>query len=353
MKYRIMTMIVFISFLCFACTNDLPESQQVIETEESAAAKDNTAGIEKDVTFNPASYTFPPDDEEFKWALEEAGMMDNWYTEVWPRRSEPDEYGANHMFNNSSGLVHAAVNARRNERINGADDEYSLLISLVINTQNQDTPLEDYNNFEQEELPKIWMLAGNLILAQEEVEQLREQCMTFFDEYTLPAGELDVSWKGRQGNVQCIVTYTWHHILQKHVFYSLDLDTAGVFDTLSFSQAYMSTIGKFPFERSTVLATDILAIAEEAGETGYVLRRMKGHIEQLEPNSDALEGIPDADQYQKGLLVDETGSMTVYLAPTTLTESELKDELIHFAIIVNAPEPYCKIVLSAPDYYDF
>lgn len=210
MKYRSLLVMILIFYLCCACTNEDIESENEISF------------------FN--SYTYPPDDENFALALKEAGLADKWYIRKRPGMSnEPGDYRAIHRF--SSDLADCIINARYDGREVGVKN-YNLQLSLGYKTGGRDTPNQDYIHFEQEELPKIWALIGYIVCAPEEVDQLREECMSYFNDHRHdkpPIGEQSISWEGSQGNVRCTVFYNWNQSLrfqqvQQYVLTAIDID---------------------------------------------------------------------------------------------------------------------------------
>ena len=61
-----------------------------------------------------------------------------------------------------------------------------------------------------------------------------------------------------------------------------------------------------------------------------------GHLEQLQPVEDKSTGFA-----QQGVLVDESGSVPVYLTTTWLNEYDLVDERVLTVYYINADQPYC------------
>lgn len=289
-------------------------------------------------------YTFPPDEEELLMAMRKVNL--NWgIGELMSSFSSQKEY------NDIIAIHH--INYHRNLIVCTLDLNYSTGKYGNLAFGYKFLPIEDsitqeqYDRFRNEDLPLIWSLAGELLLEQEAIESLREECMTYFNNYIKNGQHLNqINWWGRQNDIFCHVEFTWHSALNQYIPYSMTF-----FDPLALTFDYQ-TQGKIKFYKNqeevyTVSEVDIL----NSTPSGEFL--ISGYLENLCINDDDINpsafyhGYPaNVDLYQKGWLVDETGKLPVYIMPTPLSESELSKSRFHIVRIIDAPEPYCVIIQS-------
>lgn len=158
------------------------------------------SGCEKADPFDPAEYTFPPEDvREMEWALDEAGLDD--YKAEDARMTThrvPDDIAVMRL-TKAGGKTVVILNMLLR---GGVERQGS--ISFGYNQQ----PGEEgqLNAFVEEDYPLFWKLAGIAFEAPEETEKLSQSCAGYFT--TPPEGQLpEWKWSGSEGEVYCNVYY--------------------------------------------------------------------------------------------------------------------------------------------------
>lgn len=327
MKCYSIFLIAILLCLCPACTNDEHNTGSKVESSFS----DN--------------YIFPPDETELNLALKEAGM--NWSI-IENRSASSGSLFPNpvaiHTISSTSNLVVSMINMSHYL----PPDEKTCSLTFSYKKQTA----EDYKRFQQEEWPLIWTLAGKLFQEQETIADIGEQCMSYYNNY-LKKGRGVLAWYGKQDNVYCQVRFIWHPMLEQYVIDGIYLD-----NPLSFNYGMTSMMANYLAskpdlkEPSKVSEINVKLAAE--GE--YELEIVAGYIEEIKPNYKVLDislfgsNIPEnMDLYQYGYLVDETGRIPVYIAPSPMSEGEFEEELVHMVYVVNVTEPYYLISMSVKD----
>lgn len=290
------------------------------------------------------TYTFPPDAAELQWAMGEAGLD-------WLVQERPDaigEIGATqaayynaHLIGNLSGLVVGTINMRGLNKMDGRSG------GLYLVYQKQTA--EDYLRFQQEEWPLLWDMLGVLFRMPETFAALGGPCMDYFNSYDRTAGgQGTLAWCGAADGIYCTVIFFWHPGFAQYVLDSMSFDSAAPFDAEREARARSLLQNGYPRQ--------LRQVADMEGGDAPAQYLAIGRVEQLEPNNDALDTaalaglLPmNVDLYQKGLLVDESGNMTVYLPPdvSLLGEDALATERLHFLTVIPAAEPYCVLTLSS------
>ena len=161
------------------------------------------SGCEKADPFDPAEYTFPPEDvREMEWALDEAGLDD--YKAEDARMTThrvPDDIAVMRL-TKAGGKTVVILNMLLR---GGVERQGS--ISFGYNQQPGDE--EQLNAFVEEDYPLFWKLAGIAFEAPEETEKLSQSCSGYFT--TPPEGQLpEWKWSGSEGKVYCNVYYFFH-----------------------------------------------------------------------------------------------------------------------------------------------
>lgn len=161
------------------------------------------SGCEKADPFDPAEYTFPPEDvQEMEWALDEAGLDD--YKAENARMTThrvPDDIAVMRL-TKAGGKTVVILNMLL---YGGVERQGS--ISFGYNQQPGDE--EQLSAFVEEDYPLFWQLAGIAFEAPDETEKLRQGCAEYFT--TPPEGQLpEWKWSGSEGEVYCNVYYYFH-----------------------------------------------------------------------------------------------------------------------------------------------
>ena len=161
------------------------------------------SGCEKADPFDPAEYTFPPEDvREMEWALDEAGLDD--YKAEDARMTThrvPDDIAVMRL-TKAGGKTVVMLNMLL---YGGVERQGS--ISFGYNQQPGEE--EQLNAFVEEDYPLFWKLAGIAFEAPEETEKLSQSCAGYFT--TPPEGQLpEWKWSGGEGKVYCNVYYFFH-----------------------------------------------------------------------------------------------------------------------------------------------
>ena len=161
------------------------------------------SGCEKADPFDPAEYTFPPEDvREMEWALDEAGLDD--YKAEDARMTThrvPDDIAVMRLTKAGGKTV-----VMLNMLLYGGVERQGN-ISFGYNQQPGDE--EQLNAFVEEDYPLFWKLAGIAFEAPEETEKLSQSCAGYF--MTPPEGQLpEWKWSGSEGEVYCNVYYYFH-----------------------------------------------------------------------------------------------------------------------------------------------
>lgn len=161
------------------------------------------SGCEKADPFDPAEYTFPPEDvREMEWALDEAGL-DAYKAEDARMTTHrvPDDIAVMRL-TKAGGKTVVMLNMLL---YGGVERQGS--ISFGYNQQPGDE--EQLNAFVEEDYPLFWKLAGIAFEAPEETEKLSQSCAGYFT--TPPEGQLpEWKWSGSEGEVYCNVYYFFH-----------------------------------------------------------------------------------------------------------------------------------------------
>ena len=161
------------------------------------------SGCEKADPFDPAEYTFPPEDvREMEWALDEAGL---------------DDYKAE----NARMTTHRVPDDIAVMRLTKAGGKTVVMLNMLLyggverqgnisfGYNQQPGEEEQLNAFVEEDYPLFWKLAGIAFEAPEETEKLRQGCAEYFT--TPPEGQLpEWKWSGSEGKVYCNVYYFFH-----------------------------------------------------------------------------------------------------------------------------------------------
>lgn len=319
---------------CSACEKPAPEQK---EQEKPVIAEG--------LTFEE-NYSFPPNELLLDWGMVDVGL--NWQIE--PRKDfqneiQPEDRFVMHAISNAKGDIVAVL--ALNYFFSLDDKNSSLTFSYLEQTR------EDYSYFQEEELPLLWQLLGLLFSQPVAIGDLGEQSRAYFSNYLENRDSSfggTILWRGRQGDLHCSVSYIWHGGFADYVLSGITLNSTPSFDfELDDTASFRVKEADYPQKPSKVAEIDLNAAS--AGDPEQYI--VKGYLEQLRPNDDILDtsklqGFPEnTDLYQKALLVDETGALPVYILPTSLSESELAEERVHFLTIINAPEPFCLIDLSS------
>ena len=161
------------------------------------------SGCEKADPFDPADYTFPPEDvREMEWALDEAGLDDYKAEDARMTTNRvPDDIAVMRL-TKAGGKTVVMLNMLL---YGGVERQGS--ISFGYNQQ----PGEEgqLNAFVEEDYPLFWKLAGIAFEAPEETEKLSQSCAGYFT--TPPEGQLpEWKWSGSEGKVYCNVYYFFH-----------------------------------------------------------------------------------------------------------------------------------------------
>ena len=161
------------------------------------------SGCEKADPFDPAEYTFPPEDvREMEWALDEAGLDD--YKAEDARMTThrvPDDIAVMRLTKAGGKTV-----VMLNMLLYGGVERQGN-ISFGYNQQPGEE--EQLNAFVEEDYPLFWKLAGIAFEAPEETEKLSQSCAGYFT--TPPEGQLpEWKWSGSEGKVYCNVYYFFH-----------------------------------------------------------------------------------------------------------------------------------------------
>lgn len=161
------------------------------------------SGCEKADPFDPAEYTFPPEDvREMEWALDEAGLDD--YKAEDARMTThrvPDDIAVMRL-TKAGGKTVVILNMLLRGGVERQGN-----ISFGYNQQPGDE--EQLNAFVEEDYPLFWKLAGIAFEAPEETEKLSQSCAGYF--MTPPEGQLpEWKWSGSEGEVYCNVYYYFH-----------------------------------------------------------------------------------------------------------------------------------------------
>ena len=161
------------------------------------------SGCEKADPFDPAEYTFPPEDvREMEWALDEAGL---------------DDYKAE----DARMTIHRVPDDIAVMRLTKAGGKTVVMLNMLLygGVERQGNISFGYNQqpgeegqlnaFVEEDYPLFWKLAGIAFEAPEETEKLSQSCAGYFT--TPPEGQLpEWKWSGSEGKVYCNVYYFFH-----------------------------------------------------------------------------------------------------------------------------------------------
>ena len=161
------------------------------------------SGCEKADPFDPAEYTFPPEDvREMEWALDEAGL-DAYKAEDARMTTNrvPDDIAVMRL-TKAGGKTVVILNMLLRGGVERQGN-----ISFGYNQQPGEE--EQLNAFVEEDYPLFWKLAGIAFEAPEETEKLSQSCAGYFT--TPPEGQLpEWKWSGSEGEVYCNVYYFFH-----------------------------------------------------------------------------------------------------------------------------------------------
>lgn len=161
------------------------------------------SGCEKADPFDPAEYTFPPEDvREMEWTLDEAGL-DAYKAEDARMTTNrvPDDIAVMRLTKAGGKTV-----VMLNMLLYGGVERQGN-ISFGYNQQPGEE--EQLNAFVEEDYPLFWKLAGIAFEAPEETEKLSQSCAGYFT--TPPEGQLpEWKWSGSEGKVYCNVYYFFH-----------------------------------------------------------------------------------------------------------------------------------------------
>ena len=161
------------------------------------------SGCEKADPFDPAEYTFPPEDvREMEWALDEAGLDDYKAEDARMTTNRvPDDIAVMRLTKAGGKTV-----VMLNMLLYGGVERQGN-ISFGYNQQPGEE--EQLNAFVEEDYPLFWKLAGIAFEAPEETEKLSQSCAGHFT--TPPEGQLpEWKWSGSEGEVYCNVYYFFH-----------------------------------------------------------------------------------------------------------------------------------------------
>ncbi len=326
---KLIFFIIILTYICSAC-----------EAETNITEDEYLSFIEQ--------YTFPPNEEELLMVMRKVNL--NWgigeFMSSFPSQKVDNDLIAIHRISYHRNLIVCILNLNYSTGKYG-DFSFWYKFSPIEDSITQ----EQYDRFRNEDLPLIWSLAGELLLEQDAIESLGEECMTYFNNYTKDGQHLDkINWWGRQNDIFCHVEFTWDSAFNQYIPYSIIF-----FDPVALAFNY-TTQGEIKSYKSqeevyTVSEVDIL----NSTPSGEFL--ISGYLENLCINDDDINpsafynGYPaNVDLYQKGWLVDETGKLPVHIMPTPLSEGELSKCRFHVARIIDAPEPYCVIIQSEINY---
>ena len=326
---------VLILFSCCSCVN----TQFELEKKDSAAmsyddtlasTKNDAVGYEQRDN-NTNTIKFPPDDVELLRIFDEAGI--NW---IITRSTTMNDNVAIHLITDSTEFAVVGLNLYATQ-----PEDKKCIASFGF---GRFTP-EDYHRWEVEEWPAFWLLAGKLFNAPDKVSSMGAECMSYFANLNEnEPGYLE--WRGRQEDIHCSVSFMWHPMLEIYVLESI---------VLSNPQSYELVIKEAARFRSQEVTTvlELKSIGISLDELYSEPLLVKGRMEQLDLTEGDFEintsktPLPNnTNLYLSAMLVDETGSIPVYLTPTSLNESELSEELWHYVTIIKTTEPYYIVDLS-------
>jgi len=326
---KLILFIIILTCICSACG-----------TETNIAEEEHLSFIE--------NYTFPPNEEELLMVMQKVNL--NWrigglMSSFQSQKADNDTIAIHHISYHRN-LIVCILNLNYSTGKYG-DFSFWYKFSPMEDSITQ----EQYDRFRNEDLPLIWSLAGELLLEQDAIESLGEECMIYFNNYTKNGKDLNhINWWGRQNDIFCQVEFTWHSAFNQYMPHSMTF-----FDPVALAFDY-KTQGKIKLYKNeeevyTVSEVNIL----DSTPSGDFL--ISGYLENLCINDDDINpsefyhGYPaNVDLYQKGWLVDETGKLPVYIMPTPLSASELSKSRFHIVRIIDAPEPYCVIIQSEINY---
>jgi len=342
-KIRLLLIIMLSLCLCSACLKTASEPEASVE---------ESIGLSEKPGITPENYTFPPDEAELVWAVKEVGI--NWQIDDMTNLLSSIESATDsstialYSISNASGLINSWLNM---SYYLPPDDK----ICLISFNYMEQTP-EDYSRFQQQDWPLFWQLAGKLFPAPQAIAALGEQCMAYFNSYPESGLQTQSSrgslrWCGRQDNIHCSVDFTYNPLFERYVLSDIILESPLSFNANKHDMA--ASLIEYAAENLKKPCKVAEINLDATGEAAKGFNMVIGQLEQLMANDDILDisklslTLPqNTDLYLKALLVDETGSMPVYLAPTSLSQAELAEERLHFVHIIDALEPYCVIDLS-------
>ena len=322
MKYFV---IIGIVVLCAGCSAATPHDEPIINSDA--------------LTISLAEpYTFPADDLELAFFISRAELA--WHIEARPNGEQakiPDSPVASHIISNSSGQIKCAINQQYSL------DKYTSFTFAYASMPSQ----QEYTDFLEDDFPLLWHLAGELFIDMDVIQGFSEECMSYFDSYQ-QAGQGMLVWWGRKNDVFCRVRYLWNPEIERYLLDSIDFfETFALKNEIDNYIKYLQSQGP-AHTVSEINVSAVMPVSEFL---------VSGHLENLEINMDMLDvstvgtTIPaNTSLYQKGLLLDESGSILVYVAPTPLTGVELSEDRLHAVRIVDAAVPYCIIYQSATNY---
>jgi len=213
-----------------------------------------------------------------------------------------------------------------------------------------DVTYEQYMSFIENEWASFWAILGALIDAPAEVAQIGEDVLAYFIGHSELEQEGPLLWRGRSGEIRAEVMYT-----RPLIHTNPDLNILR-FVRLTNLQVFEEHMEQFLFivNNSNDMVVTVEQLGRLAAQDVFEPLYIRGRIEQLTPALPTFSGLPEShwwlpanfDLYRAGVLIDESGSIPVYILPTFLSESELAQEHIHAITIAHTPEPLIFVQMS-------
>lgn len=296
-------------------------------------------------------YAFPPDAEAVAYYMEALGI--DWT--LGPGgdpKAEPDPLS--YRLENSAGSIWGSMNL--------TTDPKGLTYSFNYRSF---CTAEECAELQHDVWLPLCRLAGRILDAPQDTAALWERCAAYFEGYDLTTCAVAskpsmLEWHGRAGDLHVIAVFAWLDRVDRYVPF---LFTLG--GTASIEQWHDSSVERLLTQKSPELLCSVADLPEALRRVAdlpepkdkRVSHLVKGRLEGIEANTDTLDmsqtrhAYPhNFDQYLKAQLTDATGSVTVYVAPTSLTVAELESERLYQVAAILGSQPFLLVGHSTTNF---